>query len=169
MIWPSSLKAGPNNKNRNYFGEISYLLEDFVLKLKLFWHHTELTIFLLECPSIYFRVDLHWDGNRAWQISLWADCRGIHLEIPMIIYILGPRTPEIKISRKVCFAVNIYQGCHIWVGPKFPDISLTIPWHITIFPWQFTLFFQVKNKDDLQKQWKILVSTSAVLAINQLM
>ena len=61
------------------------------------------------------------------------------------------------------------QGCHIWVGPKFPDISLTIPWHITFFPWQFTLFFQVKNKDDLQKQWKILVSTSAVLAINQLM
>ena len=67
------------------------------------------------------------------------------------------------------FTQQLLQGCHIWVGPKFPDISLTIPWHITIFPWQFTLFFQVKNKDDLQKQWKILVSTSAVLAINQLM
>ena len=39
------------------------------------------------------------------------------------------------------------QGCHIWVGSKFPDISLTIPWHITIFPWQFILFFQVRNKD----------------------
>ena len=43
--------------------------------------------------------------------------------------------------------INLWQGCHIWVGSKFPDISLTIPWHIIIFPWQFILFFQVKNKD----------------------
>ena len=74
-----------------------------------------------------------------------------------------------NMSLFVRFICAHLQGCHIWVGPKFPDISLTIPWHITIFPWQFTLFFQVKNKDDLQKQWKILVSTSAVSAINQLM
>ena len=52
------------------------------------------------------------------------------------------------------FRYSCNQGCHIWVGSKFPDISLTIPWHIAIFPWQFILFFQVKNKDYPQKQFK---------------
>ena len=34
---------------------------------------------------------------------------GIHLEIPMIAYISGPRTPKTKISRKVSFLmVSIY-------------------------------------------------------------
>ena len=40
----------------------------------------------------------------------------------------------------------LVQGCHIGDGPKFPDISLTIPWHITIFPWQFTLHYFSKLK-----------------------
>ena len=47
------------------------------------------------------------------------------------------------------------QGCHIWLGSKFPDISLTIPWHVTIYPWQFILFIQVRNKDCPLKQLKI--------------
>ena len=42
--------------------------------------------------------------------------------------------------------------------------SLTIPWHITIFLWQFILFFQIKNKDYL----KIPVSMSTVLAIKSI-
>ena len=49
------------------------------------------------------------------------------------------------------------QGCHIWVGSKFPDISLTIPWHIAIFPWQFILFLEIKNKVCPEKQLKIPV------------
>ena len=43
------------------------------------------------------------------------------------------------------------QGCHIWIGSKFPDISLTIPWHLTIFPWQFIKFFQVKKARFIHK------------------
>ena len=55
------------------------------------------------------------------------------------------------------------QDCHIWVGSKFPDISLTIPWHIAIFPWQFILFFQVKNKNYPQKQFKGSTSVLNIL------
>ena len=64
---------------------------------------------------------------------------------------------------------NYIQGCHIWVGSKFPDISLTIPWHIAIFPWQFILFFQVKNKNYPQKQFKGPTSVLNIFATKELM
>ena len=63
----------------------------------------------------------------------------------------------------------IVQGCHIWVGSKFPDISLTIPWHIAIFPWQFILFFQVKNKNYPQKQFKGPIFVLNIFATKELM
>ena len=61
------------------------------------------------------------------------------------------------------------QGCHIWVGSKFSDISLTIPWHIAIFPWQFILFFQVKNKNYPQKQFKGPIFVLNIFATKELM
>ena len=119
-------------------------------------------------------------GKKKWSTSLVVGAlhsrsQCLVNQFPQILEIWTPinvtciRKLTIKGINYASAKTRNIQGCHIWVGPKFPDISLTIPWHITFFPWQFTLFFQVKNKDDLQKQWKILVSTSAVLAINQLM
>ena len=74
-------------------------------------------------------------------------------------------------NNKVClhFICYIVQGCHIWVGSKFPDISLTIPWHIAIFPWQFILFFQVKNKNYPQKQFKGPIFVLNIFATKELM
>ena len=57
---------------------------------------------------------------------------------------------------------------HFWVGSKFPDISLTIPWHTAIFPWQFILFLEVTNKVYPEKQLKIPVSMLNIFAIKQL-
>ena len=47
--------------------------------------------------------------------------------------------------------------------------SLTFPWHIAIFPWQFILFFQVKNKNYPQKQFKGPIFVLNIFATKELM
>ena len=73
---------------------------------------------LYECPYHYLR---HKQQNYI-ELKIGSKC----FAVGRLQYVSAssPRSPI------VCL---LMQGCHIWVSSKFPDI----PWHITIFPWQF--------------------------------